>query len=509
MSEYRDYADWLSNQPTDDTWPEWHVAGMDAGYIEGPPEPQPEPADNTVNSSAGAVIDAPADAPPVPVDMPAIADLASILDAVAETVAGMGVAGEARAVKLVYLTATTRLLDKIVSLVVKGPSSAGKSYLIESVLRLFPESACHVLSAFSERALIYDDAPLAHRMLVIYEAAGMAGDLQTYIVRSLLSEGCVRYITVEKGKDGLKPRTIERQGPTGLITSTTAIHLHPENETRMLSMTISDSSEQTAAVLLMQADGVPMPPDLEPWVQLQDWLSQGGNAVVIPYAGSLARAIPPVAVRLRRDFPTLIALVKAHALLHQQHRDRDADGAVVATIEDYAVVRELVADLIAEAVEQSVPETVRETVAAVSDLTLSGGETTVTKVADALKLEKSAASRRIKTALSSGYIKNEAEKKRGTPYRLVMGDPLPSEQVVLPPPEVLQEVLQCCSAPVGGSDSEARTGVSPARGKPDATPTATPSRYTPPDDVAALQHPPGDLTAAAAATFADFMEEDR
>ena len=93
----------------------------------------------------------------------------------------------------------------------------------------------------SDRALAYSDEPLRHRHLVIYEAAGMASDFATYLIRSLLSEGRLRYETVEKTKDGLVARVIEREGPTGLIVTTTSLRLHPENETRMLSLTITDT----------------------------------------------------------------------------------------------------------------------------------------------------------------------------------------------------------------------------------------------------------------------------
>jgi hypothetical protein len=65
----------------------------------------------------------------------------------------------------------------------------------------------------------------------------MSGEFATYLMRSLLSEGRVRYETVEKTSEGMKPRLIEREGPTGLIVTTTAVKLHPENETRMLSLT--------------------------------------------------------------------------------------------------------------------------------------------------------------------------------------------------------------------------------------------------------------------------------
>src|SRR5262249_56429578 len=134
--------------------------------------------------------------------------------------------------------------------------------------------------------------------------------------RSLLSEGRLRYETVEKTKDGLLPRLIEREGPTGLIVTTTSLRLHPENETRMLSLTITDTSDQTAAVLRALAqDAASSTIDLARWHALQVWLATGPNKVVITFAERLARLVPPMAIRLRRDFKTVLMLVRAHALL--------------------------------------------------------------------------------------------------------------------------------------------------------------------------------------------------
>ena len=112
-----------------------------------------------------------------------------------------------------------------------------------------------MLTAMSERALAYGTEPLSHRFLVLFEAAGLESDFASYLVRSLLSEGCVRYETVEKGKDGeLKARLVEREGPTGLIVSTTSVALHPENETRLLSLAATDTPDQTKLVLSRLAD---------------------------------------------------------------------------------------------------------------------------------------------------------------------------------------------------------------------------------------------------------------
>ena len=56
-------------------------------------------------------------------------------------------------------------------------------------------------------------------------------------------EGRLIYEVVEKTADGLRPRRIENEEPTGLLVTTTAIKLHPENETRRLSLRVTDTNE--------------------------------------------------------------------------------------------------------------------------------------------------------------------------------------------------------------------------------------------------------------------------
>jgi hypothetical protein len=355
----------------------------------------------------------------------------------------LGLVGEDRNACILYLALTSRFLDRPVSVVVKGPSSGGKSFLVETVLKAFPPAAFYALSSMSERALAYSQEPLANRILVIYEAAGVGGDFATYLLRSLLSEGRVRYETVEKTHDGLVPRLIEREGPTGAITTTTSISLHPENETRMLSLTVRDDTAQTRAVfesLADRANGIgPAPVDLAPWQALQTWLQLAGvRAVTIPFARELATRSEPAAVRLRRDFGAVLGLVKAHAILHQRCR-RVEQGRIVAEVADYRAVHGLVADLLNEGVEATVKAEIRATVEAVRDLHRKGQEpVTLNELAAHLGLDKSAVSRRVGVARRAGWIVNQ-ETRRGQPAQLVPGNGLPAERSVLPDPETLAQ----------------------------------------------------------------------
>ncbi len=280
-----------------------------------------------------------------------------ILGLLADIAERAGLVGEAPRLKLLYLIAVTRLFARPVSAVIKGPSSAGKSYLVEQMLRFLPDSAAYVLTAMSPKALAYSEEPLVHRLLVVYEAPGMDDEMASYLMRSLLSEGEIRYETViSTSNNGLRAQLIHRPGPTGLITTTTAVALHEENETRLISIPVTDSPEQTKAIMRAAAAGPGEPLDLTPWLALQQQLAGLARSdVIVPFRVELAEAIRPVAVRLRRDFPTLLTLTQAHALLHAARRERGETGAVMATLDDYGAVRELVAELMAEGVEQSVP----------------------------------------------------------------------------------------------------------------------------------------------------------
>ena len=361
----------------------------------------------------------------------------AILETLVKALHDDGVVGEPRPLKLLYLSATSRLLPHPVSAVMKGPSSAGKSFLVNSLLeRYFPTEAYHVLTAMSDRALIYSEIDLRHRVLVLHEAAGL-GELAEYFVRSYQSEGHLRYETVEATAAGIRPRVVEKEGPVCLLLTTTAVGLHAENETRLFSIPVSDSAAQTKAIFHAQArEDEPSPGKYEPWQALQRVLTGEGLAVTVPFGVALAELTKPAGVRMRRDFKALLNLVRAHALLQSHLRDRDDRGRVIATYDDYRIVHELTADLIGEGVQAAVPRTIRETVEAVERLRGGGlWQVRITLVAGELGIDKSAASRRVAAAVAAECLINEAPE--GRPALLRPGDPMPEERLVLPTPEQL------------------------------------------------------------------------
>jgi len=394
-----------------------------------------------------------------------IADLGDhVLEQVEEEVKRAGLAGETGNAKRLYLALTSRLLSFPVSIVVKGTSSSGKSYIVKTVILLFPGAAYIERTGLSPKALAYSNESFCHRTLVLFEVEGLADDGE-YLLRSLLSEQCIVYETVESTPAGLFPKVIRKEGPTNCIITTTRPFLHPENETRLLSIVANDSPEQTRRVLermVAPRDEC----DYSAWHAAQHWLAATPAEVVIPFAQALAKKTAPLAPRMRRDFGALLSLVQTNALLCQAARERDSAGRIIATVErDYAVVRELVADVVAQGLRATVKPETRETVEMVAYL-LSGGHeqierkgkrvtlvlepglmtkisgegedsgVSLSQLATALKLDRSSVSRRVKEAEELGYLVN-MEPRPGRPARLHIGEPMPEDDTVFPSPEEL------------------------------------------------------------------------
>ena len=370
-----------------------------------------------------------------------------ILMALDRSLERSGLVGERDAAFLLYLAFTSRVLKQPVSLCVKGLSSIGKSFILKKVTEHFPESTYEASTGLSEHNLQYGEEDLRHKMLIIYEWRGIHKDGE-YVIDSLLSEGHLSYRTVEKGPDGRLQGTVrERPGPTGLLTTTTRTKIHEDMENRLFAITVDDTDEQTSRIFKERAKKRPKRPEADwaPWHALQDWIGTSPTTVTVPYADILADLASPKSVRLRRDFSRMLDLVETHAILHQLTRARDSNGAIVATVEDYARVRQLIHDLMAEGASISVSDETRSTVQAVRALLdesdAPGAGVTNLAVANFLNIDKTSASRRVKRALDAGYLTNEEPNFRKA-KKLVIGEPLPVDADQLPTPERVQREME-------------------------------------------------------------------
>lgn len=98
----------------------------------------------------------------------------------------MGLVGEENNKLVVFLVGTSRVLDKPLCLFVKGQSSAGKNFLADTVLGLFPESEWRSLTSSSKRSWNYLDEQLEHKIVYLKELNENAGPIHP--IRLLISE---------------------------------------------------------------------------------------------------------------------------------------------------------------------------------------------------------------------------------------------------------------------------------------------------------------------------------
>jgi 5S rRNA maturation endonuclease (ribonuclease M5) len=369
------------------------------------------------------------------------------------------IAGESANGKLLYLICTSRLFEQAMHAAIKGPSAGGKSEIRKRVLKFLPPESVVSFTSLSEKALIYHQGDFDHKILSMGEAnATEEQNFQDYLLRELMSEGHIRYPTVQKVGNELVTVFIEKRGPVAFLVTTTKNKLHPENETRMLSMEVDDSEGQTKAVLEKVAKvegrnkGTPQI-DYKPWQDFQRWLEAGERDVDVPFADALAAMIPPKAVRLRRDFGQVLRAIKAHALLHRQHRSRDGSGQIVADIhKDYAVVRDLMHAILAEGAGVAVSKMTAETIAAVEQATINLSDeqgATGQDISKVLKLDRSTAIRRLSAARSEGFVVN-LEVRRGMPGKYRTTDQaakIEPDMDILPDPEELEAYTLSQSPP--------------------------------------------------------------
>jgi hypothetical protein len=363
-----------------------------------------------------------------------------------------GYAGDPQLPLLVYLAFTSRLLERPMNVALVGPSAAGTNAVLAAARALTPVDAYYELSAGSPHALIYTDEDFTHRTVVVAEADSLPEDGPAgSAIRAVAEDNVMTYDVVERDpKTGrFATRRIQKDGPTGLVTTSTR-SLRTQLGTRHLEVFVPDDAEQTRKVMLAHARRLalepPAPPDLAAFLELQQWLAlAGARRVVVPFAVVLAEHVPAATVRMRRDFRQLLTALQASALLHQVQRPRSSTGAIVATLDDYAAVRPLVAPLFDSLVTEGLTPIVRTAVEAVGVLEEN---VTLIDLATRLKVSKTTAAYRVKRATDGGWLIND-EERRGRPARLRRGLPLPAVVEALPSCDLVRRLYDCTNGSGG------------------------------------------------------------
>ncbi|MFT5528134.1 MAG: DNA primase, partial [Pirellulaceae bacterium] len=274
-----------------------------------------------------------------------------LIELVANDLKSVGIAGEYENAITTYLVGTSRLLAKPLSAIIQGPSSSGKSYIIEKVAALFPSESVLMATQQTQQALFYlEPGSLSHRFVVAGERSRVENDDSaeaSRALREMMSAGRLsKLVTIKKG-NRFETELVEQDGPIAYIESTTLSKVFEEDANRCLMLHTDERRGQTERIIQSLAANYSRSQngDKDQIVQkhhaMQRMLKQWD--VVIPFAEKLGELFGSDRVEARRAFPQLMSMIQASCLLHQRQRKMTTDGVLDATEEDYRIARHFLA----------------------------------------------------------------------------------------------------------------------------------------------------------------------
>lgn len=264
--------------------------------------------------------------------------------------------GREKAKILIKLATLTRHEDKGQSIVITGPSSVGKSKLVEVCLLTVDSDAIEEFTRVSAQYLLYRKGDLNGKVVIFFELNGTSDAAP--IIRTAMTEGKLKLGTMTKdAQNRLVAVEIEKDTKGLVILSTyTGTNIDYELSTRVLTQELShEPGQQTTDVYLLKCTTPqkthygPSEGEIRIW-RLADRLTEP-KPVYIPWQEQLAKKFPTKLERYHRDYDKVIALIRASARLHQFQREQTEDGFVIADRKDYDLVY-LLADSFIESVSE-------------------------------------------------------------------------------------------------------------------------------------------------------------
>jgi hypothetical protein len=279
----------------------------------------------------------------------------SLMKSIVDSIGILGVAGERELGAILYLIGTSRKLTRPLAGRVKGPSSSGKSYIIERVGSLLPPESVVFATQITPQALFHmPPDSLRNKFIVAGERSRKDDDEvaeATRALREMISSGRLSKLMPVKLGNELQTVLIEQEGPIAYVESTTMSKVFGEDENRCISLFTDERNEQTRRVMERLAGGYAgIGIDIDSSASRVIIISHAiqrlllRKEVLVPFAPRLAKLLPDDRVEVRRAFPHLVSLVQASALLHQYQRRQDSAGRVIATHQDYRLARHLLCE---------------------------------------------------------------------------------------------------------------------------------------------------------------------
>ena len=254
----------------------------------------------------------------------------------------MGLVGETINAIVVYIVGISRLLAKPLCLFVKGGSSAGKNFLVDTVLALFPQFATENLTSASLRSWNYLGDQLQHKIVYVAERNQQAG--QVHPIRLLISENeLIHWVTVKQDGQFAQEKHVTK-GPIAAISTTTRDMVEVDDETRHISIWVDESPEQTKRILraaLMEGKSLPNE-EVKAWHEIQTLLEKRAEIPIeFPgWFGDMSDLVRNDDIRIRRYFRAFLQACRVVALIRsfrQAEEQVQREGRITVRFSDFAI----------------------------------------------------------------------------------------------------------------------------------------------------------------------------
>src|SRR5262245_6282282 len=136
-----------------------------------------------------------------------LAEEPDLIAAIRRDMRAYGVAGEEKNAMRLYFTASSRKLDRPLSALLQGESTAGKSFLIASIAELMPPEEILRATRMTPQALYHLEEPISHKFVVGGERSRVQDDQfadATAALRQLRSEGRITKQITQKNGQGFR-----------------------------------------------------------------------------------------------------------------------------------------------------------------------------------------------------------------------------------------------------------------------------------------------------------------
>lgn len=255
--------------------------------------------------------------------------------------------------KLLFISHFTRYLDDPVSVIVSGESGTGKTNLMTQIQKFFAQDSYIEVTAMTAKAManLPKEIVINRKTLMCGELAGIKSEDGNYLLRQALSEGKVtRWVPVE-GKVGETNKTVTQtvEGKFNMFLTTTDTEMHPEDENRFFRINIPNDEEYINFVLHKQVELKNNPKKFEVNFSIWHTLSEKFLEDIIPVKINYMHNIVDNCknknkARLVRDINKVISLIKVHTIFNIDHREKDDEGNLLSTLDDYEVIYNILSE---------------------------------------------------------------------------------------------------------------------------------------------------------------------